>query len=153
MGARIFILLLSTIGIVMCCCGPAAELMPVYVEKTPIEIIAGYSLGKPSGGGLEFYGKQRMCFDDHKSTCYPPIVEQSVVKIGWNDDFILVERHPRDTYILATPDATNPSWFIIEVSSNTIHSDLSYEKYTELIQTLNIPDIKMQNAVDVYKNK
>ena len=39
MGARIVILLLSIIGIVMCCCGPAAELVPVYVEKTPSKLL------------------------------------------------------------------------------------------------------------------
>jgi hypothetical protein len=69
MGARIVILLLAIIGIVMCCCGPAAELVPVYVGKTLVQIVAGYSLGKPSGGDLHLYGKQSMCFDDHKATC------------------------------------------------------------------------------------
>jgi len=150
MNARIFILPL-TIILSACFCGPAAELVPVYVEKPPIEIIAGYSLGRPALGGLELYGKAHECRDNPDDKCYPVVVEQSVVKIGWNDDFILVERHPLDTYILATPDATSPEWFIIILSSSSVHKTGLYEQFNDLKASLNIPDIEMQNAMDIYK--
>jgi hypothetical protein len=125
--------------------------VPVYVEKTPVEIAGEYSLGKPDLGGLQLYGKAYKCYDDPSATCYPTIVEQSVVNIGWDENFILVERHPLDTYIFATPDAANPSWFIIVLSSDTIYDNLSHERFTELIKTLNIPKIEMQDAMDVYR--
>ncbi len=151
MNARIVILPVTLILIAFCCCGPAWELVPAIVEKTPVKIIDGYSLGKPAGSGLRLYGKSYPCKDDPSAACYPTIVEQSVVKIGWNDDFILVERHPLDTYIFATPDAANPSWFIVVLASKKVYRDLPYEEYTELIKTLNVPHIEMQNAIDVYK--
>ena len=150
MKARIIILPL-TIILSACICGPAAELVPVYVEKPPVEIIAEYSLGKPALGGLRLYGKAYDCRDDPDARCYPTVVEQSVVKIGWNDDFILVERHPLDTYILATPDSTSPAWFIIALSSSTVYKDLSYEQFIDLMESLDIPDFEMHNAMDIYK--
>jgi hypothetical protein len=39
----------------LCCCF-AAELVPIYVEKQPVEIVGGYSIGKTALSGLEFYG-------------------------------------------------------------------------------------------------
>jgi hypothetical protein len=80
---RIWILLLCFLLLAAsACCGPAAELVPVYVEKTPAAIVGGYMLGKPSSSGLKLYGKQYPCYDDPKATCHPTIVEQNVVKIG-----------------------------------------------------------------------
>lgn len=149
MVPRIATLSISLTAMFFCCF--ALELTHVYVEKTPVEIIDGYSLGKPAKSGLDLYGKAHTCYDDPSATCYTPIVKQSVVKIGWDENFILVERHPLDTWIFATPDATNPSWFIIDLSSDTVYDNLSYEKFTELIKTLGVPDIKMQDAMDVYR--
>ena len=76
-----------------------------------------------------------------------------MVKVGWNDDFILVERHPRDTYIFATPDATIASWFIIDLSSGSVYKDLSSEEFSELIATLEIPDIEMQEPMEIYEKR
>jgi hypothetical protein len=151
---RIWILLLCFLLLAAsACCGPAAELVPVYVEKTPVEIMGGYMLGKPSSSGLRLYGKQYPCYDDPKATCYPTIVEQSIVKIGWNQDYIIVERHPREAVIFATPDARNPTWAIIAVASGAVYRDLSYEELTEHLETLHIPHIGMQDAMDVYKQR
>lgn len=149
MLTRTATLSLSLIAILFCCF--ASELVPVSVERPPVEIAGGYSLGRPTLGGLKLYGKTYKCYDDPSATCYPTVVDQSVVKIGWDDNFILIERHPLDTVIFATPDATNPSWFIIILSSNTVYDNLSYEKFTELIKTLKIPEIELQDAMDVYK--
>jgi hypothetical protein len=148
---RIAVLALSLTVIVFCCF--AGELLPGYVEKTPVEVIGGYSLGKPTGSGLSLYGPAYQCRDDPRATCYPTVVEQSVVKIGWNDDFILVERHPRDTYIFSTPDATIASWFIINLSSGTVYKDLSYEEFSELIAKLEIRDIELQEPREIYEKR
>lgn len=150
MRTRIIILPV-TLLLLACICGPAAELVPVSVEKPPVEVVAGYSLGRPALSGLRLYGKSYQCRDDADATCYPTVVEQSVVKLGWNNDFILVERHPRDPFILATPDATNPSWFIIAISSGTIYKDLPYQQFIDLIESLDIPNIEMKNAMGIYK--
>ena len=150
MMGRIAILALSLV-IIFCCF--AGELLPGYVEKTPVEVIGGYSLGKPTGSGLSLYGPAYQCRDDPRATCYPTVVDQSVVKIGWNDDFILVERHPRDTYIFATPDATIASWFIINLSSGTVYKDLSYEEFSEIIAKLEIRDIELQEPREIYEKR
>jgi hypothetical protein len=147
--ARNAILSLSIPAITFCCF--ASELVPLYVEKTPVEIGDGYSLGKPALSGLRLCGIPYACYDDPSATCYPTIVEQSVVKIGWDENFILVERHPLETLIFATPDATNPSWFIVVISSGIVYENLSYKVFDELIKTLGIRDIEMQDALNVYK--
>jgi hypothetical protein len=149
MIGRIATLALSLMVIIFCCF--AGELLPEYVEKTPVEIIDGYSLGKPTGSGLSLYGPAYTCRDDPRATCYPTVVDQSVVRIGWNDDFILVERHPRDTYIFATQDATIASWYIINLSSGTVYKDLSSEEFSELIEKLEIPAIELQDPMAIYE--
>jgi len=148
MLAKTATLSLFIVAIVLCCF--ASELVPVSVERPPVEIAGGYSLGRSTLGGLKLYGKEYKCHDDPNATCYPTVVDQSVVRIGWDDNFILIERHPLDTVIFATPDATNPSWFIIVLSSSKIYDNLSHEKFAELIKTLEIPEIEMQDAMDVY---
>ena len=149
MLARTATLSLVLVAILSSCF--ASELVPVSVERSPVEIADGYSLGRPTLGGLKLYGKSYKCYDDPSATCYPTVVDQSVIRIGWDDNFILVERHPLDTVIFATPDAENPSWFIVVLSSNTVYDNLPREKFTELIKTLKIPEIEMQDAMDVYK--
>ena len=64
---RIATLALSLTVIVFCCF--AGELLPAYVGETPVEIIGGYSLGKPAGSGLLLYGPSYKCRDDPRSTC------------------------------------------------------------------------------------
>ena len=151
MIGRIAALAFSLTVIIFCCF--AGELLPASVEKNPVEVIDGYSLGKPTGSGLRLYGPAYQCRDDPRATCYPTVVDQSVVKIGWNDDFILVERHPRDTYIFSTPDATIASWYIIDLSSGIVYKDLLSEEFSELVATLEIPNIEMQEPMDIYEQR
>jgi hypothetical protein len=139
--------------VVSACCGPAAELVPVYVEKTPVEIVGGYTLGRSALSGLKLYGKAYKCFDDPSATCYPTIVEESVVRIGWDEDYILVERHPREAVVFATPDTGNPTWFIVVIASDSVYADLSHEEFTERLDALGVPRIGMQDAMDVYKHR
>jgi hypothetical protein len=138
---------------VSACCGPAAELVPVYVEKTPVEVVGGYSIGRPRRSGLRLYGIAYECKDDPGATRYPTVVEQSVVKIGWNEEYIIGERHPQEAVIFAKPDASNPTWFVIVVESNAVHKNLSYERFEELVNDLRIPIVEMQDALDVYRHE
>ena len=72
-------------------------------------------VGKPLLSGLKLYGKAYKCYDDPSATCYPTIIDQDVVELGWNDNFIIGVRRPCDDVIISIPEATNPSWFIIVV--------------------------------------
>ena len=132
-------------------CGPAAELVPVPVEKMPVEIVGGYTLGRPPLSGLKLYRNEHSCDDDPSATCYPTIIGESVVKIGWNRDYVVVERHPRQAVIGATPDASNAKWVIIVAASHSVYGNLSYEEFTERLDALRIPHSGMQDAMDVYK--
>jgi len=153
MSARMILSVVVFVNLFACCCGPAAELVPVYVEKTPAEIVAGYSLGRPALSGLSLYGQAYSCRDDPDATCYPTVVEPSVVRIGWNGQYIIGERHPRKALVFATPDAQNSTWFIIVVESNVVHEGLSYEEFAILLGSLGIPHIELRDAMDVYRNK
>ena len=153
MSARMSLSVVLLATIFACCCGPAAELVPVYVEKTPVEVVGGYSLGRPRLSGLKLYGQAYGCRDDPDATCYPTVVEESVVRIGWDEQYIIGERHPQEAVIFAMPDASNATWFIVVVESNEVHEDLSSEAFVTLLDSLSIPDIEVRDAVDVYRNK
>ena len=153
MFIRIALLCFPLLIVLAGCCGPAAELVPVSVEKTPVQITGGYSLGRPMLSGLEVYGKSHPCNDDPSVTCYQTTIDQSVVKIGWDENFIVVERHPRAAVFRATPDATNPSWFIIVVKTNAVYENLSYAQFIKRMETLEIPDLELLDAMDVYKQR
>jgi len=134
------------ITISLCCCF-AAELVPVHVED-PVEIVGGYSIGKPALSGLKLYGPSYNCEGDR---CYPTVVEPNVVEIGWNDELIVVEQYYRDTGIFSTPDAANPKWFVIFVASHQVYYDMSNKEFLELKEKLGIPELRMLKAVEVYE--
>ncbi|NIV39571.1 MAG: hypothetical protein GWN58_62225 [Anaerolineae bacterium] len=136
-----------------CCCGPAAELVPVYVEKTPVEIVGGHALGRPALSGLRLYGEAYKCRDDPSATCYPTVIKQSVVRIGWDEEFILGERHPREAWIFATPDASHATWFIIVVETSAVYEDLSQEEFAQRLRDLGVPSIELRDAMDLYRQK
>lgn len=147
---RVGFLFLTITFFSLCCCGPAAELVPVYVEKTPVKIVGEYSLGRSRFSDLKLYGKPYPCRDDPDATCYPTIVDKAIVNIGWNDDFILIEQHLTGESIFATPDSSKPLWFIIDIHSGLIHESHSYTEYVELVEFLGISGIEMQDALEVY---
>lgn len=98
-------LALSVFAIPSLACCFAAELIPVYVEKDPVSIVEGYSLGKPAWSGLELYGPS---YEYEGKAKYPVVSGPNVAEIGWNDEVIVVKQHYRDSWIFATPDVANP---------------------------------------------
>lgn len=146
---RIFTILGTLFLILLFCCGPAAELVPVYVET--VEIIGGYSLGKPALGDLKFYGISYPCYDNSTEICYPTIADESIAKIGWDESYIIVKRFPREPILFSKPDTVNPTWFIVVLSTNTVYKDLTQEEFKALVKSLNIPPLEIQDAVKVYK--
>jgi len=147
---RILIAPFVAAGVILCCCGPAAELVPVYLERTPVQIVGGYSIGIPRGGGLQLY---QAPYDpgDGMGLAYHAAVEQSVVKIGWNEDFILVERHPLGHWIRDQPDSSHPEWYIVDVSTGLVQCSYSYDAFLRSREKLGVPDtIEMRDAREVY---
>ena len=63
------------------------------------------------------------------------------------------ERHPREDRVIATPDASSATGFIIAVEANAVHEALSQEEFAKLLRSLVIPNIEMRSAMDVYRHK
>ena len=127
-------------AVLLCCCGDFGDVGPIFFGQAPVEIVGGYSLGRPLAGGLQLYGP-----GPHA------IVGQSVVNIGWDEEFILVEQHP---LVGSTGDPRHayPRWHIIIVSSGKHFSWRSYDDFLFLRDTvLHVPKtIEMRDAREVY---
>jgi hypothetical protein len=115
--------------------------------------VGGYALGRTLFSGVRLYGRGYECRDDPGATCYPRVIEETVVKIGWSEEYIIGERHPQEAVIFAKPDASNPTWFVIVVDSNTVYKNLSRERFVELVGDLGISTIEVQDALDVYRHR
>jgi hypothetical protein len=150
--ARVLIAPFVIAAIVFCCCGPAAELAPIYLERAPVEIVGGYSIGRSWGGYLELLEPPCDPQDGTGRLGYRTVVEQAVVKIGWDQQFILVEQHPHSGWILGKPDSSNPRWHIIVVSTGKHFSWRTYDDFVFLRdRVLHVPDtIQMRDAEEVY---
>jgi hypothetical protein len=138
-------------GITLCCCcmGPWAETVPVYVERTPVDIVGGYSLGRPMLSGLELYRPSDP--DLGESGAYHVLVHEAVARIGWDDEFILVERHPQGTTFDDKPVSPHPEWYVVVVSTGEVRTSYSYDRFLDLRAELGVPDsIEMRDARKVY---
>jgi hypothetical protein len=121
-----------------CCCEPAAEVLPALLDREQLYIVGGY------------YEPPHYPTDGTALT-YDAVVEQTVVTIGWDEDFILLERHPPRVALLHEPRSWHPEWYIVVVSTGEVHSDLSYDEFLLLREELGVPDsIEMRDASDVY---
>jgi hypothetical protein len=133
-----------------CCCEPAAEVLPALLDRELVYVVGGYSLGGPLGVGLQLYEPPHYPTDGTALT-YDAVVEQTVVTIGWDEDFILVERHPPRVAFLHEPRSGHPEWYIVVVSTGEVHSHLSYDEFLLLREELGVADsIEMRDASDVY---
>jgi len=133
-----------------CCCEPAAEVLPALLERERVHIVGGYSLGGWRGSGLELYEPP---YDpmDGAGLAYDGVVEQTVVTIGWDEDFILIERHPPRVTFLHEPSTWHPEWYIVVVSTGEVQSRGSYDAFIRLREELGVPDsIEMRDAREVY---
>jgi hypothetical protein len=132
----------------LCCF--AAETVPVYVERTPVDIVGGYSLGRTPLGGLQLYEPP---YDpqDGLGLAYHAVAEQAVVSIGWNEDFIVAERHPLGYVLGDRPDSSHPEWYVVVVSTGEVRTSYSYDRFLNLRAELGVPDsIEMRDARKVY---
>ena len=132
------------------CCEPAAEVLPAILDRERVDIVGRYSLGGSLGVGLQLYEPP---YDPHDGMglAYHAVVEQTVVTIGWDEDFILVERHPPRVTLLHEPSTWHPEWYIVVVSRGEVHAAPSYDEFLRLREHLGVPDtIEMRDARDVY---
>lgn len=149
--ARVLITPFVIAGIILCCCcmGPWAETVPVYVERTPIPIVGPYSLGRPMLCGLELYRPSDP--DLGETGAYHVLVHEAVVTIGWDDEFILVERHPQGLTSDDKPVSPQPEWYIIVVSTGLVDCSYSYDAFLRMREEFGVPDtIEMRDARQVY---
>ena len=128
--------------VLLCSLGDFLD-QPIFVLK-PVHIVGGYSLGRPPGGDLQLYEPGASA-----------IIEQSVIRIGWDEEFILVEQYPLERPIVGVPDAHNPSWHIIVVSTGEHFTWQTYDDFMYFRDVvLQVPDtIEMRNARDVYYDR
>jgi hypothetical protein len=134
-------------GVALCCF--AAELVPLPVERDPVEIVGSYSLGKTQGGRLQFYGPTYI--DENGVLRYRIVADEEVVRIGWDEDFILVEQHPVYDHFGTPPDPFLRKWYVVVVSTGREYHDLSYEDLLRVSDRLHVPaTIEMRDARGVY---
>jgi hypothetical protein len=142
--------LLVMAATLLCCCPFSWERASPPFDGTPVEIVGGYLIGRSVFNGLQLYAPPEPYYGDYDVT-YRTIVYSEVARIGWDQDFILVERHPFNRAMDNAPDSSNPEWYIIVVSTGEVHSDLSYERFLSLREQLAIPEnIEMWSAHEIY---
>jgi len=132
----------------LCCF--AAETVPVYLERAPVQIVGGYSVGRAPLGGLELYEPP---YDpkDGMGLAYHRVVEQALVRIGWDDKYILAERHPLGHTMGDQPDSSHPKWYIVVVSTGEVRTSRSSDRFLDLRAELGVPDsIQMRDARKIY---
>jgi hypothetical protein len=67
------------------------------------------------------------------------VVRPMVFSYGWNETFIIAKQHPNlDGFDEVETSVTH--WFIIEVTSDTVHGPLTEDEYHRLYQRLGVPD-------------
>jgi hypothetical protein len=135
-----------------CCCGePTAEVLPALLRRDRVDIVGGYALGGWLGSGLELHKPPYPDPRDGTLLAYDAAVEQTVVTIGWDEDFILIERYPPRVGFLHEPTIWHPEWYIVVVSTGEVHRASSCDEFVRLREELGVPDsIEMRDARDVY---
>ncbi len=66
------------------------------------------------------------------------IIPAMVVAYGWNDDFIIAQRHPQlenSTQV----DSSVTEWYILVVAERAVHGPLTAAEFEQLRQDLSVP--------------
>lgn len=67
------------------------------------------------------------------------VVPSTVFVYGWNDDFIIAQRHPRFWDDFRRIDTSITHWYLIEVGTKTVHGPLSEDAFNKLRVELKVP--------------
>jgi len=60
------------------------------------------------------------------------VIPPMVVAYGWNDDFIIAQRHP-------DLDSSVTEWYILVIAERAVHGPLTAAEFTQLRQDLGVP--------------
>jgi hypothetical protein len=71
--------------------------------------------------------------EDPNSSSATTVIDSMIFAYGWNKKFIIAKQHPDPE----DPSITN--WFILEISTDTVHGPLSESAFNALRQQLQIP--------------
>ena len=75
---------------------------------------------------------------DPQSSSASSVIWPMVFAFGWNDDFIIAQRHPaRDNF--DDVDMTVTEWYILVVAEGEVHGPLTEVEYRQLRQDLGVP--------------
>ena len=76
----------------------------------------------------------------------------TVVRIGWDDEFILVERHPLEPWMTDQPDSSHREWYLVVVSTGDARFSRSYDRFLGFMTEEGVPDtIEMRDARQVFR--
>ncbi len=67
------------------------------------------------------------------------VVPSTVFVYGWNDDFIIAQRHPQFPDDFRRIDTSITHWYLIEVGTKTVHGPLSEDTFNKLRVELKVP--------------
>jgi hypothetical protein len=87
---------------------------------------------------------------------YHVLVRGAVVRIGWDDEFILVERHPLPLESARTdqPDSSQREWYLVVVSTGDARFSRSYDRFLGFMTEEGVPDtIEMRDARQVFQTQ
>ena len=66
------------------------------------------------------------------------IIWPMISAFGWNDDFIIAQRHPVREGV-ADVDVTVTEWYILGVAERVVHGPLTEAEFRQLRQDLGVP--------------
>ena len=125
--------------------------LPWCPERTPVEIVGGYSLGRAClYGDLMLYEPPNHPKDHWGEGCVL-VFRPVVVNIGWDEDFILVERYTLLDDLPFEVSKSHPVRYILVVSTGEVRYATSHDEFLHLRKEMGVPDaIEMRDAREVY---
>jgi hypothetical protein len=79
------------------------------------------------------------------------IVPAMVIAYGWDDAFIIAQRHPEDG--LDEVDENLTEWYILVVADGSLHGPLTETAYLQQRQKLGVPDtLQFSQWIDADEN-
>jgi len=132
-------------------CRSSGEFFSPILDTDPVHIVGGYSIGRSLGCGLELLESAYSPQNSSGPLGYRTVIEPSVVRIGWDEEFIMVEQHFLPHCLGDRPNG-DPRWHIIVVSTGKHYSWRTYDDFVSLRdRVLHVPDtIEMRDADEVY---
>lgn len=76
------------------------------------------------------------------------VIPPMVFAYGWNDDFIIVQRHPNPGGYKDV-DLTVTEWYVLVVATETVHGPLTEAEYLHVREELGVPpDLDFSHTIE-----